>query len=93
MAKKVIAGLLLLKEVLILAFSVFVGHMYQNHGGCGRRSSHDLRHDMHLIPASYDMKDAVVFECTSIFAVCKKAAANSEKEGGKPDADGTKKDD
>lgn len=56
-----LAELLCVKEVAILAFSIFVGHGYMQHEECSWKGSHGLHYDLYVILSSNDRKNAVVW--------------------------------
>lgn len=77
--KKKLTELLHLREVVILAYFIFVKHGYLQLGGYGCQCSHSLRYHSYLISFSYDLKKAVEFVYGTILAVGKKLATYSGK--------------
>lgn len=59
--KKKLSNLLQTKEVEISQFSVFLGNGYLQHAIYDWRGYHGLRSRTYLIPAGYNLKDAVAF--------------------------------
>lgn len=79
--KKTFAKLLHLKEVAFPASSIYVGHAYLRHGGCGGWRSSSLRYHTYLILSSYDPKDVESFPYrASATLMWKPARASGEKE-------------
>ena len=66
-ARKTISAGLVLNEITIRPYSVFVGHLYFQHAGVGWRGNHALRYHMYLIPDDIQMKDFVYYSYNRSF--------------------------
>lgn len=54
-------------------FSVFVGHEYLRHAGCGWRDYHGLQYHAYHIAVSYELRHAVVLVYSARFSNRKRA--------------------
>lgn len=78
-AEEKLAELLRLEEERIPTLHVYDWYGYLLHRGCGCVGSQGLRYHTYLLPAGYNLKDAVPFAYGANFVVRKTAAACSEK--------------
>lgn len=70
-----------LEEVQNPAFSVVIGHKYTNHKYCRWCVPHSLQYNMLQSPASYNLKDTVLFPLCSEFCYTRKGSGRFKKRG------------
>lgn len=75
--KMKLAKLLGLEEVVILAYSVFVGYVYLHHEGYGLWGSHSLHYDAYLVRSIYGLKGVLAFASGASLIVDKMPATAS----------------
>jgi hypothetical protein len=74
-AKSLLSQSLVMTQITIPRFSIFVGHGHLQHAGAGWTGAHNLRYHIYFSPADLHLPDAIVFAYGDSLGVGDSAAA------------------
>ena len=68
-SRQLLSRSLLMTEVTIPQFSIFVGHGHLQHAGAAWTGAHSIRYHMYFSPVDHDLPDAILFAYGESFGV------------------------